>query len=70
LVSTGAGVLRLELKKETAGYVGKVTQLYRREIDRFLCNPQGYQPDQANLTEMKGLRPEGFTKGHYFRGVV
>ncbi len=70
LITLGAGSLRLELKKEPAEYVSKVVKIYRRELNRALLKPKGYAVDEKNLEELMGLRPGGYTKGHYFRGVI
>ncbi len=70
ILRLGPAAVRLELKREDPGYVAAVTKIYRREIDYFLTHPAGYEPQPENVAALMGLRPGGFTKGHYFRGVV
>jgi U32 family peptidase len=69
-VGLGAGAVRLELKKEPAEYVNKVVRIYRTELNSALANPKGYGVNEKNLDELMGLRPGGYTKGHYFRGIL
>jgi len=69
-VKLGAEALRLELKKDSANYVEKVTRAYNKELQRVLADPKGYRPDRSNIEELTSLRPGGYTKGHYFRGVM
>ncbi|HWJ03835.1 MAG TPA: peptidase U32 family protein, partial [Verrucomicrobiae bacterium] len=69
ITAAGAHSLRLELKKDSAEYVAKVTKVFRRELDRAWGMPQ-YRPLDESMELLKELRPGGYTKGHYFRGVL
>ncbi|HEX3015650.1 MAG TPA: DUF3656 domain-containing protein [Desulfobacteria bacterium] len=70
IIALGVNSLRLELKKDSPDYVTQVTQIYRQEIDRYQNNSHGYTPNLENIEKLAKLRPDGYTKGHYFRGVV
>lgn len=70
LVELGPVSLRLELRKEPDDYVAKVTRAYKKELDRVMGDPRGYRPDRSTIEELMNLRPGGYTKGHYFRGVT
>ncbi|NPV27865.1 MAG: hypothetical protein HPY81_10645 [Firmicutes bacterium] len=65
----GIHVLRIEARREEPAYVRQVVQVYRQVLDRLTD-----QRDNADLTEAReqlvALNPEGFTKAHYFRGVL
>ncbi|MGI6605991.1 MAG: DUF3656 domain-containing U32 family peptidase [Peptococcia bacterium] len=76
LVASGISVLRIEARREEPYWVKKVTQVYRRELDRVnqdagKYTEQGgkYQPLPESMEILHSLSPAGFTKGHYFRGV-
>jgi len=65
----GVGYLRIEAKREGAEYVGEVVSTYREIIDR---NEEGTltQKDITRAKErLERFSRQGFTKGHYFRGV-
>lgn len=76
LVGAGISVLRIEARREEPYWVKKVTQVYRRELDRVKKDAeknteQGgkYLPLPESMEILQSLSPAGFTKGHYFRGV-
>ena len=70
LLDSGVRVLRVEARKEGPGYVEQVVATYRRALDRY----QAGQPYHGDLDAEKELlakhSPAGFTRGHYFRGVL
>ena len=69
LIQAGAGVLRIEAKREEPFWVRKVVKVYRQELERVSKDRENFQPLEESVAILKTLAPEGFTKGHYFRGV-
>jgi len=70
LAAAGVAVLRVEAGREEPAYVSAVVEAYRRVID---CLTAGGDVRRQSLLARKaiaGLDPAGFTKGHYFRGVL
>ncbi len=69
LAASGISALRIEARHEEAGYVEDVVGAYRSVIEAI---PKGL--DQGIIEDMKKslakYSPRGFTKGHYYRGVV
>ena len=60
----GIDRLRLELKQEEAGTIGKITTLYRELLDKGDMHPLVAEGKLASLEH------ENITRGHYFRGVL
>lgn len=69
-IQLGIGALRVEAKNEEAHVVGATVAAYRKAIDEIMVD----KDKQVNLAKMKEqllvLYPAGFTKGHYYRGVL
>lgn len=67
IAGTGIAALRIEARREGHGYVRDVVRAYRTVLDL-----PGYAGDI--ISELKevlaGHSPQGFTKGHYYRGVI
>jgi len=66
----GLNSLRIEAGNRDAVYVGGVVRLYREALDRAT---EGLKDERffAQIKErLAKFSPEGFTKGHYFRGVL
>lgn len=68
LAGAGVAVLRIEARREVAGYVRDVVSAYRTVLERHGTG------DEADLTALKAIlaknSPQGFTKGHFYRGVL
>jgi len=68
LAGAGVAALRIEARRESAGYVRDVVRAYRLVLDHL--------PELQEDTVMRAKEilvkysPEGFTKGHYYRGVL
>lgn len=66
----GVNSLRIEGKRYSAKTLYQVTNSYRQVIDAIARG----RVDSLDLDEMENslekLSPAGFTKGHYFRGVI
>lgn len=68
LAGVGVAVLRVEARREGAGYVRDVVGVYRSALDRYRV---GDEADFADLKEILAENsPQGFTKGHFYRGVL
>lgn len=60
----GIDRIRIEGKKGTAEYLGKITRLYKEMLEQGEKHPLLVQ-DKVGTVE-----PENITRGHYFRGVL
>ncbi len=69
LVGAGPAALRIEARREGAGYVRDVVRAYRRVMASL---PEALAGDElAGLKKsLAGYSPAGFTRGHYYRGVL
>ena len=68
-LKTGADVLRIEGREQSAEWVGTVTAIYKKAINTY--NQSGTMlTDMMALQTLDQLAPEGSTYGHYFRGVL
>lgn len=69
LIDFGVTSLRIEARRGGADYVRDVVRAYRLVLDEF---PETLPED--SLAETKGTlakhSPDGFTRGHYYRGVL
>lgn len=70
LLKSGIGILRIEARREDSGWVKKATNLYHEEIKRFKTLGDHYTVAEENIKILRDLSPEGFTSGHYYRGVL
>jgi putative protease len=70
ILKSGINILRIEARREEAEWVKKVTGLYRNEIRRCLEMGNSYNFPKEKIETLKRLSPEGFTSGHYYRGVL
>ncbi len=70
LMDLGINILRIEGRREEDYWVKKVVQIYREEIERCWEAGPRYRPADRNLAELQRLSPGGFTKGHFYRGVL
>ncbi|MCR4440711.1 MAG: DUF3656 domain-containing protein [Peptococcaceae bacterium] len=70
LLECGIQILRIEARREEAGWVKKVVSLYGEEIRRCRELGQKYRVREETLKTLSSLSPEGFTTGHYYRGVL
>lgn len=68
----GIDTLRVEAKRESGRTVEKIVRAYKGEIAKISENPKRY--DDSKVVKIKEsletLTDAGFTKGHYFRGVL
>lgn len=69
LAAAGISRLRIETSIEDADRAGRVTKLWRAELDRFSRDPAGFLPRPEVKEKISAMTPAGLTKGHYYRGV-
>ncbi|MGI6226812.1 MAG: DUF3656 domain-containing U32 family peptidase [Peptococcales bacterium] len=70
ILDSGINVIRIEARKENANWIKTVTQIYRRAIDDWFNLGEDYATDEKVWKTFEKLQPEGFTTGHFFRGVL
>ena len=70
LLGTGVRVLRVEARKEGPGYVEQAVAAYRRALDSYLAGQSYSRSLDEDRELLAKLSPAGFTRGHYFRGVL
>jgi len=65
LIDAGITSFKIEGRMKSAYYVGSVIKPYRRELDKYMANPDGYEFDPQVLDEVlrTGTRP--FTTGFF-----
>ncbi|MDT8900587.1 peptidase U32 family protein [Anaeroselena agilis] len=66
LIQAGVVSFKIEGRMRTADFVGRITGLYRRAIDRYLADPAGYAADQAELRELHAARARDFSTCYAF----
>jgi putative protease len=66
LVQSGLDSLKIEGRMKTSYYVANIVSAYRKELDRYLDDPDNYVFDPSSLTELKKASHRPFTTGFYF----
>lgn len=66
LIKSGITSLKIEGRVKTSFYVATVVGAYRREIDRYLADPEGYTFNPEELTELCKVSHRPYTTGFYF----
>lgn len=66
LINSGITSLKIEGRVKTSFYVATVVGAYRREIDRYLSDPENYVFDPAALEELCKVSHRPYTTGFYF----
>lgn len=69
LAAAGVVTMRLELKKETPRRVGQLVTAYNQELQKLEADPEYYQVT-SGLKDKLEAGTAGFTKGHFYRGVM
>ncbi|MCL5986145.1 MAG: DUF3656 domain-containing protein [Actinobacteria bacterium] len=65
LVQTGVSAIKIEGRMKTAEYVAVVVETYRKAIDRYYEDPEGYQVNPEELMNMEQIFSRGFTQGNF-----
>lgn len=68
LLEAGACVLRVEARREGPGYVRDVVKTYRAAVEALPAVAERVMPSLKEALARHS--PQGFTKGHYYRGVL
>lgn len=66
----GVSSVRLQLIRQTPGQVRKIVRLFCEAWDTLHEGKKASWTSEEGMTELASLCPEGFTKGHFFRGVL
>lgn len=66
LVKSGIASLKIEGRVKTSYYVATVVGAYRREIDRYFDDPEGYVFNKAEYDELCKVSHRPYTTGFYF----
>ncbi len=66
ILAAGVNSLKIEGRMKSAYYVAVVTRVYRKALDLYLKDPQGYRFDPVWLDELKKISYRGYTTGFYF----
>lgn len=69
LTRTGPGVLRIEARRGDKRYVQKTVKAYRRVLDG-LSRDLGKMPELSLIMKELAEGGPGYTRGHYYRGVL
>jgi putative protease len=70
LIKAGIDSFKIEGRMKRPEYVAGVVRIYRRLIDRYIKNPEGYfisEEEQETLTQ---LFNRGFTQGYFFENPL
>ncbi len=66
LIESGLASLKIEGRMKSIFYVATIIAAYRKAIDAYYENPQGYVFKQEWMDEMKKVSHREFTTGFYF----
>lgn len=70
ILESGVSALRIDARLRDAESAEAVVRIYREAVDRFFGGAYGKDFSNRAKNELARYTPAGFTKGHYFRGVV
>ena len=66
LIQSGITSFKIEGRVKTAYYVATVVGAYRREIDRYLADPEGYTFNEEEYEELCKVSHRAYSTGFYF----
>lgn len=66
LIQSGVTSFKIEGRVKSSYYVATIIQAYRREIDKYLSDPDGYEYDGAAYEEICKVSHRPYTTGFYF----
>lgn len=66
LVRSGISSLKIEGRVKTSFYVATIVGAYRRELDRYFADPDGYTFDPDELVELCKISHRPYTTGFFF----
>lgn len=70
LLKAGVSALRIDARLRDAESTEAVVRIYREALDRVLNDAYNQEFCDRAKDELARYTPHGFTKGHYFRGVI
>ncbi|GAB6156520.1 DUF3656 domain-containing protein [Desulfosporosinus burensis] len=66
----GVSTVRLQLTRQSPSQVRQIVRLFSEAWDILQGGKRGAVTSDEGMNELGALFPEGFTKGHFFRGVL
>jgi putative protease len=66
LLETGVDSLKIEGRMKSELYIATITSAYRRELDRYYEDPEGYVVDQYSIDQLYKATYRPYTTGFYF----
>jgi len=66
LFSTGVNSFKIEGRMKSVHYVAQVTKLYRKAIDEYYKNPEGYRFKEEYMEELRKTTNREFTTGFFY----
>lgn len=66
----GVSTVRLQLTRQTPGQVQQIVRLFSEAWDGLDVGKKSKMMSNDGMAELTSLFPEGFTKGHFFRGIL
>ncbi len=69
LVKSGVHSLKIEGRMKGINYVASTVAIYRKAIDEYCADPEGYRFDPSWLEELKKISHRGYTTGFFFGGL-
>lgn len=65
LIAAGVDSFKIEGRMKSVHYVATVVNAYRRAIDAYFADPEGYAPKKAWLDELVKVSHRDYTEGFY-----
>jgi len=66
LVEAGIDSFKIEGRMKSVHYVASVVSAYRKAIDKYISDPEGYVFDQALMDELRKVSHREYTTGFFF----
>jgi putative protease len=67
LARSGLSSLKIEGRMKSGYYIANVVSSYRKELDRYWSDPEGYLFNRKSMDELKKASHRPFTTGFYFK---
>lgn len=69
LIQAGVNSFKIEGRMRPAPFIGRIVQLYRTAIDRYLADPTGYRIDETDWLELYESRSRDFSTCYALGGI-
>ncbi|MFZ3130682.1 MAG: U32 family peptidase, partial [Desulfosporosinus sp.] len=66
----GFSTVRLQLTRQTPEQVQRIVRLFVEAWEQLSEGKKGSWTSEEGRADLAALFPDGFTKGHFFRGVL